>query len=75
MAVGFEWREISDLPEELSSLRDRELEALSEVGTERKEHFLPIGLPLSTRSLPVNGPSKPASSRAFTPSIVALLRR
>ena len=38
-AVGYKWKEISDLPEDLDSLRDRELESLCEVWAREKERI------------------------------------
>jgi fido (protein-threonine AMPylation protein) len=36
-SISYKWKEISDLPEDLDSLRDRELESLSEVWAREKE--------------------------------------
>jgi len=38
-SISYRWREISDLPEDLDSLRDRELESLSEVWAREKERI------------------------------------
>ena len=37
LSISHKWKEISDLPEDLDSLRDRELESLCEVWAKEKE--------------------------------------
>ena len=38
-SIGYKWKEISDLPEDLEPLRDRELESLCEVWAREKERI------------------------------------